>query len=356
MEFPQGDYLLTESTDQDVYSVLLQLGTATINQVARRLKRKHETISRAVLSLEEKGKVNIWKKGNVKYVSLRPDSTTKRVRPDSRKMEEKQGGNNEVYARTSYNSPITRAKMVSERVPLDGFVLHPDTRGADVGREWVRVHVNGEYQVKIDQVGDFKPYNRNDDVSIVWKTAYLNTNTAYNGKVFLKGTDNTAFSVRAVESKDGALGTLSVWIHPRYVYYKNHEATAYSEFTQQVKDVCQALEVHGWHFDYDSITICGELHTGINDPIIGAKVGRYNQTPSDSLHFDHSHGIPECEVYGSDPDTVELMVNLPEVIRSMSESLEMLTNLVNQIIEVQAKTVSIVMPKQDSQTNDVMFR
>lgn len=40
----------------------------------------------------------------------------------------------------------------------------------------------------------------------------------------------------------------------------------------------------------------------------------------------------------------------------MSESLEMLTNLVNQIIEVQAKTVSIVMPKQDSQTNDVMFR
>ena len=347
---------MSENLDQEVYSLLQRLGTATINQLASILKRKHETVSRAVLRLEENGQVSILKNGRTRYVSLRPSPANKRVRPAVQKEGRKGGNDNEVYARTSFNFSITRAKIPAERVPLDGFVLHPSVRGCDVGREWVRVHNNGEYQVKIVQVGDFRSYNRNDDVAITWDTAFLNTNKAYNGKVFLKDTDLSAYSIRAVESKDGSLSILSVWIHPRYVYYKNHEATAYNEFTQQVKDVCKALEVHGWQFDYDTIEMKGQLHTGINDPITGSQVGRYNQTPGDSLHFDHSHGIPECEIYGSDPDTVELMVNLPQVIRSMSESLEMLTNLVNQIIEVQTKTVSIVIPKQQGNNNDIMFR
>ena len=339
-----------------MYSLLQRLGTATINQLASILKRKHETVSRAVLRLEENGLVSILKNGRTRYIFLRPSPANKRVRPAVQKEGRKGGNDNEVYARTSCEFSITRAKIPAERVPLDGFVLHPSVRGCDVGREWVRVHNNGEYQVKIVQVGDFRSYNRNDDVAISWDTAFLNTNKAYNGKVFLKDTDLSAYSIRAVESKDGSLSILSVWIHPRYVYYKNHEATAYNEFTQQVKDVCKALEVHDWQFDYDTIEMKGQLHTGINDPITGSQVGRYNQTPGDSLHFDHSHGIPECEIYGSDPDTVELMVNLPQVIRSMSESLEMLTNLVNQIIEVQTKTVSIVIPKQQDNNNDIMFR
>ena len=348
---------MTQETDQAVYRVLLELGTATINQIARRLGRKHETVARAVQHLEESGKVNVLRNGNTKYVSLRPDSTTKRVRPVDENAPSKKGNRNEVYARTSSDSPFLRSKSVAERVPIPGFVCHPNTKGCDLGREWLRMHVNGEYQIKILKVGDFKPYNREDDVGIQWSTSYLNTNTAYNGKIFLKGTDTQAFSVRAVGSKGGTLLTLSIYIHPRYVFHLGHEATAYREFREQVKDVCSALEVHGWQFDYESIELKGELHTGINDPILGSKVGRYNQTPGDKLHFDHSHGIPECEVYGSDPDTVELMVNLPDTIRGMAESLELLTNLVNQIIEVQTKTITLMVPKNDNQTAyDVMFR
>lgn len=346
---------MTDSLDSQVYETLLRLGTATINQIASILKRKHETVSRAVLRLEENGKVNILKSGKTKYVSLRPMGNNKRVCPASPGKGRKGGNDNDVYTHPSCEFPLTRAKLVCERVQLDGFVLHPQTRGCDVGREWTRCHCNGEYQVQIIKVGDFKPYNRNDDVGIQWNTSYLNTNTAYNGKVFLKDADTVPFSIRAVETKSDTIEVLSVRVHPRYVYYKNHEATAYMEFEQQVKDVCRALEVHGWSFDYESITMKGQLHTGINDPILGAQVGRYNQTPGDPLHYDHSHGIPECEVYGSDPDTVELMVNLPHVIRSMSESLGMLTNLVNQIIEVQTKTVSIVMPRNND-NNDMMYR
>lgn len=345
----------TEETDNQVYQALLKFGTATINQLARSIGRKHETVSGAVHRLEENGKVNVLRNGNTRYVSLRPDSHNSRVRPVPSKCYNKEGNRNEVYARTSLEFPILRFKSICERVPIEGGVLHPGTRGCDCSREWVRVHVNGEYQIKITKVGDFKPYNRDDDTAIQWKTSYLNTNTAYNGKVFLKGTDGQAFSIRAVASKDGTLGTLSVFVHPRYVFHTNHEKTAYAEFREQVKDVCQALAVHGWSFDYESIELNGELHTGINDEVLGSKVGRYNQTPGDKLHFDHSHGVPECEVYGSDPNTVELMVNLPDTIRAMSESLELLTNLANQLIEVQTKTLTIMLPKSNENHHDIMF-
>lgn len=349
-------YHLTLSTDEEVYKLLLQLGTATINDLARRLKHKHETVARAVQRLEESGKVNILKSGNTRFISLRPTPINKRVRPDSKKRGEKGETENDVYTHPSLDIPIIRAKLCSERVPLDGFVCHPRTRGCDLSREWVRAHVNGEYQIAITKVGDFRPYNRNDDVAIEWTTSRLNLNTAYNGKVFLKGEDLTAYSIRAVEGKGGGLRVLSIRVHPRYVFHKNHLNTAIGEFREQIKDVCRALEVHGWGFDLSSITLSGEIHTAINDPVLGSKVGRYNQSPDDSLHFDHSHGLPECEVYGEDPDTVELMVRLPETIRSMSESLELLTATVNQIIEVQAKTLTIMMPKTTEQTQDVMFR
>ena len=348
---------MTSSTDEQVYSLLLKLGTATINQLASILKRKHETVARAVQRLEENGRVNTLRNGNKRYVTLRPDSHTKRVRPVSQNLPPKTGNKSEVYARGSSEIPFMRAKTVSERVPLDGFVLHPSTRGCDIGREWVRCHINGTYNIRIRTIGDFKAYNRDDDVAINWKLSNLNTNKAYNGKVFLKGTDTQAYSIRAVESKGGSLELLSVYVHPRYIFHKGHETTSEIEFKQQVKDVCKALEVHGWEFDYESIELKGQFHTGINDSVLGSLVGPYNQTPEDQLHFDHSHGIPECEVYGSDADTVELMVNLPNTIRGMAESLELLTNLVNQIIEVQTKTITLMVPKNENQTAyDVMFR
>ena len=347
---------MSDSLDEDVYQTLLRVGTATINRIASILKRKHEVVDRAVRRLEENGKVTIIRDGRTRYVSLRPNSTTKRVRPDSKKSFSKAGNDNDVYARASSISRPMRGKTVSERVTMDGFVLHPATRGCDIGREWVRVHTNGEYQVKILKVGDFRSYNNEDDVATKWERSFLNTNIAYNGKIFLKGTDTRAFSVRAVESKDSTVSILSVWVHPRYVFHKNHEATAYAEFRQQVIDVCGALVTHGWQFDYDTIELNGQLHTGINDPNLGSLVGRYNQTPGDDLHFDHSHGIPECEVYGSDPDTVELMVNLPTLIRSMSESLEQLTKLMDSVIEVQSKTVSMFIPNIQQNTDDMMYR
>ena len=347
----------SENLEKSVLKVLHKLGTATINQIARTLGRKHEVVTRAVLRLEEKGKVHIVKGGTARYVILHPSSVNMRVRPDHPEKGEKGGNENEGYARASCEFPISRSKTVSERVPIPGTVLHPKVKGCDLSREWIRAHCNGEFQIAILEVGDFRPYNRNDDVAVDWKTARLNGNTAYNGKVYLKGADTQVYTVRAVSRKDGTLSVLSVRVHPRYVFHEGHEQTALAEFRQQVLDVCGALEVHGWRFDKDTIALKGELHSAINDSILGSQVGRYNQTPDDSLHFDHSHGIPECEVYGSDPDTVELMVRLPETIRAMASSMAMLTALVGQIIDVQNKTISIIVPKEnDSFSSDMMYR
>lgn len=355
-----GGFPLTSNVKEEVYRLLLSLGTATINRLARSLGRKHETVARAVQRLEDEGRVNVIREGNTRYVALRPDSTTARVRPaDPIRYN---GGNTQdvPYARGSCDSRFLRAKTVSERVPIPGFVCHPQTKGCDLGREWVRIHVNGQYSVAIDAVGDFKPYCRDDDVAIEWSVRPLNTNSAYTAKVYLKNGDQVAYSIRAVSTRDGSVRTLAVYVHPRYVYYQGHEQTALVEFKEQVLDVCRALEAHGWRFDNDSIAMKGQLHTAINDVALGSRVGRYNELPGDQLHFDHSHGIPECEVYGSDPSTVELMVRLPDTLRGMADSLQMLTSLVDGILQVQTKTLATMIANGEKTTpqtiSDIMYR
>ena len=342
--------------DEDVYSYLIAHGTQTINQIARQLKRKHETIARAVNRLEKTGRVYVETDGNVNYVSPRGFPLSERVRPAPLKEGSKMETKTDLYGRVSVDVSHRRAKNTAERLPLDGFVCHPLTKGCDVGRDFVRMHIKGMYTVGVTHAGDFQPYNKIDDTAIDWKRTGLSLNVAYNGRVFLKGSDSTAYAIRAVETRAGAIQTLCVFIHPRYIYFKNHVATACVEFSQQVKDVCQALELHGWTFNYDTIELKGELHTGINDTVLGSQVGRYNQQEGDALHFDHSHAIPECEVYGEDPDTVELMVNLPQIIRGMSESLNELKNALQTVLDIQTKTALIILPTNDQKNNDIMYR
>ena len=342
--------------DEDVYRLLIAHGTQTINQLARQLNRKHETVSRAVARLEKSGRVYVDRDGRTSYVSPRAFPLSDRVRPAPPKGETKRETNTDLYGRVSVNVSPRRAKNTAERLPLDGFVCHPLTKGYDVGRDFVRMHVKGMFTVAVTHAGDFQTYNPVDDTAITWKKSNLSLNVAYNGRVFLKGSDSTAYAIRAVETRTRAIETLSVFIHPRYIFYKNHVATALAEFKNQVRDVCTALELHGWTFNYDTIELKGELHTGINDIVLGSQVGRYNQHEDDSLHYDRSHGLPECEIYGQDPDTVELMVNLPQIIRGMSASLNELKNALETVIDIQTKTALIILPTNEQKNNDIMYR
>lgn len=331
----------TEALDKQVYGYILSHGSVTVGCIARQLKRKHETIARSVLRLEEKGEIYAENDGTHKYWTVRPKSPLERVRPAPSEMGVKKGFCSDPYGAPS--GEHSRARSSSERIPRKGFVLWPSTKGSQIGREWVRIHANGVYKVGIEQVGDFRPYHKDTDESIEWKTTPFGKSTAYNGKVFLHQGDVVAFSIRSVMGcKTKVLKVLLVYVHPRYCWHDGSNNTAVMEFRQQVSDVLDLLELHGWRFDRDSIEFDGELHTALNDMELGKQVGQYHSLPGDPLHFDHSHGVPEVEIYGNDPETVEMMVQLPNIIKAFGVSIHALNVNLAEVVDIQSKLTLLV--------------
>ena len=323
---------MTESKDSDSYKdtvlkVVRRFGTVTANQVSSITKRKQETAKRYLDLLKEEGYVYTEKQGNRTYFVLMPSGNYNRVRPDRSKVENK----NEVYGRPSSQFPLIRGKTALEIIPQKGFVCHPSMTAISCGREFLRCHFNGEYQIGITSIGampstDFIP---DLNLRVRWNKTGLTTNTACIGYIKNLNGDQEEFTVRTVSNKKGQFNILSVWVHPRYIFHTGHVETSKMEFNQQVLDVCGILVKYGWVFK-DRISRKGEPHYGINDPVLGSLVGQYNQHPDDPLHFDHSHGIHECEIYGDNPEVTEIMVQLPNVVKSMFLAQNDMTKMMNE--------------------------
>ena len=338
------------SYEEVVLTLVRRLGTTTPNQIARLTKRKHETAARMLRILTEKGLVYSDKKGNKTYFTLRSDSTPlPRVRPDRPKKVEKVEEKTEVCGRGSLDL-FKRARTPLEIYPEEGFVLHPSIRGSDIGREYIRFHVNGQFIVPVKKEGKFVSFFPDTDQSIKWETSYLQTQPVYNGTVFLHNGDTIGYNIRMVVTKKHRINNMAVYVHPRYVYYKDHEKYGQHEMFQQVLDVLSVFEKAGWEFDTDRITMKGQYHSGFNDEDFGSLVGKYIQYADDPLHFDRSHGTPEAEVYGSDPATVEMMVHLPDIIKAHSTSLYILSEHLDSIISIQAKLTQTAADLSNTQT------
>ena len=336
--------------EEVVLSLVKRYGTVTSNQIARHTKRKHETAARMLRILAEKGLVYADKSGRTVYYTLRVDSNPlPRVRPDRPKKGGKVEGKTEVYAGGT-SIICKRAKTPLEIHPEEGFVLHPSIRGVDVGREYVRFHVNGQYVVPVKKAGQFTSFFPDTVQSIEWESSFMSTQTMYNAKVFLHNGDLFAYTVRMLTGKRHVIKNVVVYVHPRYVYYKEHEKYGPVEMHQQVLDVLSVLERAGWEFNKDSIELKGEYHCALNDEDLGSLVGKYIQYADDPLHFDRSHGTPEAEVYGSDPATVEMMVHLPDIIKAHSTSLYILSEHLDSIISIQAKLTQTAADLSNTQT------
>lgn len=324
---------VTEDYDNRVLGVLRTLGTSTANDIARRTKRKQETARRSLDRLTEKGLVYPSKSGRITYFTLMPDGKSKRIKPAGKKN----GIDNEVYAHPLQNIPFARAKTRLEIIPEKGFVCHPEIKGSEVGRDYIRCHFNGEYQVPIKHKGDMKSvdYLAETDIRIWWKKHGLNTNTACICEIRIPH-DPDPFILRTVSGKDGKFKNASIWVHPRYIYHVDCTQVAQAEFEQQVRDVIAILERTGWKFT-DKIVRKGEPHFAINDPVLGGLVGQYNQSPSDPLHFDHSKGISECEVYGDNPDVIEIMVHLPILMKTLTNAMVDMQTQMATLLDIQTK-------------------
>lgn len=329
-------------------------GSVTTNQIARRLKRKHETIARVLYTLEIEGKIYGQKTGKRTYYTIVPNSTSHRVRPDSRNFPPKMEIKTEGYGRGSVNVspqwPFRRSATLQERIPQQGTVLWPSVKGCDVGREWVRAHHSGQYHVLIATVGTKKSFNPETLDSFEWSTSILTTQKVLRCSVNPhKDGETKPYKVKSVSKKDGRFSTLDIYVHPRYVYHVGHEQTMSMEFMAQVNDVLTALEGIGWAFDRTSISFSGRHHTAINDPVLGGLVGHYNESEGDALHFDRSPGYPEVEIYGQDPDTVEMMVRLPEIIRAFGSSIRQLNANLGEVVDMQSKIIQLITPQQPQQ-------
>ena len=356
---------MTDSNDYDGYEdtvlgYVRRFGTVTANQIARLSKRKQETAKRYLDKLEKNGYVYSKNQGKRTYYILMPTGNYDRVCPDRSKVEIK----TEVYGRPSSNIPLVRAKTPLEIIPQKGFVCHPSTKGISCGREFIRCHFNGEYQVGITSIGampstDFIP---DINLKVSWTKTGLTTNTSCIGHIKNLNGDQEEYAVRTVSTKKGQFNILSVWVHPRYIFHTGHVEVSRIEFEQQVIDVCQILTKYGWVFK-DKITRTGQPHYGINDPVLGSLVGEYNQRSDDPLHFDHSHGVNECEVYGDNPETIEIMVHLPNIMKNLTavvkETSTQITHLQNQIVsllDIQTKTVQHIVSKDTSVPIETPFR
>ncbi len=363
MNFPTD-----EEYDNRVMEIMRQYGTITPNKLASVTKRKHETAKHSLTRLEEKGLIYSTKIGNRTYYTLMPTGKNNRVKPDGKRGKNKTDRVARPLDPPSIPSqpefPLHRANNRLEVIHERGFVCYPLVTGSEVTRDFVRTHIDGEFQVKIHKIGQFKTtdYIADSDIRIRWSKTGLSTNVSMIGKIQMPN-DREAFTVRTVSGKNGKFNLLSIWPHARYIYYIGIEQTAELEFQQQISDICSVLKHFGWQFEKRVPQLVGNIHYGFNDTILGTRVGRYNESDSDQIHYDHSHGIPEAETYSelngykTDPEVVEIMVKLPDIVKSLTvainETTKQITMLQSQIVsilDIQTKTVQVVTESKQPET------
>ena len=281
-----------DAYDKQVLDLCRSYATVNANTIARLTKRKYETARDSLRRLEYNGYLYQTKSGKVTYFTCSSNGTNKRLVPDRKEPAVQVEQLNGVYAHAPWTDDLHRARTLLEMIPTKGFVCYPTVRASDVSRDYVRAHHNGEYQIGIVSVGrmpsvyDFPE----SQVRIYWTKSKLNTNVAYNGKIYL-APDTRPYNVKTVSTSDGSCKVLSVKVHPRYVYYIDSIHTQHTEFCQQVVDLCSILSRMGWEFD-DKIVMKGQPHQAINDPVLGSAVGLYRHSSDDKIEYDRSHGIP----------------------------------------------------------------
>lgn len=334
-----------EDFDKTVLALLKAKRTLNANQLHTITHRKHETCAAALRRLEERGIVYSTSIGkSVSYVLIGngdQNGDAPKGMPDrfigGGKVEEKDEG----YARISWN--LHRASCINEIIEERGFVLHPRLPVGKVPIDkFIRSHHNGEYHVGIKHIGSIRTteYIPETNISIRWEKKPLNTNLAYHGTIFNPDVEKEPYKIRTVTDKDGECKVLSIWVHPRYVYNVGCIETSKMEFIQQIKDVLSVLERFGWEFTSKDPKLTGNLHYAFNNPVLPELFPpNYEEKSTDELHADHSHGLPEVEYYGDDPEVLEIMTHLPTIVKTLTTSVNGLSLVVAKLVEMDSKLI-----------------
>lgn len=169
-----------------------------------------------------------------------------------------------------------------------GFVCHPKTKGDDLSDQFVRMHLNGQYLIKIEKTGSMPESFADSDsgISVTWYERKMNGNYGYFGRVGFPD-DPKTFNIQSLGTKDKGLTTLGIYIHPRYIYHKECKLTAEIEFRTQIAAVLKVLEAFGWKFG--EVKQSGTMHYGLNNHVLPSMIPvNHVEKSTDAIHFDSS--------------------------------------------------------------------
>ena len=307
-------------------------GSTNVQSVARHLKIKWDTANRGLKRLQSKGEIFYYP--DMKLWSIFNDRFFKRHVEDGQISE----NGNEMENQTNSTLDISLSPQgivrggVGEVVQKGGFVCHPLTKGSEVPREFIRGHIKGQYLVEINEVGRMpESFVLNNGTTGGWVVRKMTGNSCYYGHLNIPD-DAKPFKFHSMANKDGTLRKLSVYVHPRYIYYKDNSFYAPIEFRQQVRDILTVLEGYGWKFG--AVNQRGIYHMAINDPVLASYVPNdHVEHEDDAVHYDSSvkdgEGVcTEAEVYDDHDSAVtemEVMVELPSRIIGIQSRISDLT-------------------------------
>lgn len=353
-----------EAFDRKVLHFVRAKGTVCVNQVARHFNKKWETALGSINRLQKKGLIfyhpemgdnpsfySIWK--DVKGAGAISDTP---VQQPAVEKQESELESNEVYARLDLD--WTRAEVPSQIVEKGGFVCHPSVDKSKVPPTFVRAHMHGQYLVRILKVGVVPSTYRVPNTEIVggWTSRLMGQakNRCYYGHMKFPE-DRDKYKFHSMADKEGHLSNLSVYVHPRFIYYKGNAGTASVEFSEQVKDVLRVLEQYGWEFG--EVIPKGTYSMGYNNRAYAEQMPKNHvEKDTDVVKFDSSpgssdKGCTEAEIYHDgelSERQMDVLVEHPQRIMdlearadSQSERITVLDHKLDKLIDVAEKNVQL---------------
>lgn len=311
-------------------------------KVSQHFGIKWETADRSLKRLQKECKV--FYEPEVKVWSIYTKLRVSRAKLGSQQSEKREIPKNltgTTFEISLSDIPLVRGQE-GETQEKVGFVCHQKTKGSDVSDKFVRMHLNGQYLVKILKTGTMPESYADSDtgITVSWYERKMRGNYGYFGRVGFPD-DPKTFNLQSLGTKEKGLTTLGIYIHPRYIYYKECKLTANVEFRTQVKSVLKVLEAFGWEFG--TIEQSGTLHFGLNNTVIPSLVPvNHVEKDGDTIHFDSSvkdgkDGFcTEAELYDDHPGVeseVDFWIELPRRFNRLESEYSNLRIDVNRMSE-----------------------
>jgi len=360
-----------EAFDRKVLIYIRAKGTVNANEIAKQFGKKWETANASILRLVEQGKVfyhpemgdnpcfySIWKDPRDQPLTKRKAYAERKAKLSEEQSVSEGASDTDGDLYADIRLEWMRAEVPDQVLEQKGFVCHPSVKGSDLSQSFVRAHLHGQYLVRIVKVGRTPDTYLVPDTQITggWTARLMKGagNKCYYGHIKFPN-DRQPYRFHSMADKDGNLTNMSVYVHPRYIYYQGNAATATIEFRRQVEDVLEILREYGWEFG--EVIPKGIYSMALNNREYAEKMPvTHLESSEDGVFFDSSpgssdKGCTEAEILCDHPTAEQemaVMVESPRRILALESKTSQqdlrITNMdsrLDRLIDVAEKNVQL---------------